>query len=79
MTNMGYTDLSIPDQEWWYSTFAEFEDFVGIGAERATALADYLLCVGERYQANRLLEANGLPHGPTNAVEDNGRSGHDNN
>ena len=55
-------DESIPDHVWWFSDFAEFEDFVGIGEERAIALAEKLddleypqLCI------QRMLTANNVP------------------
>lgn len=63
-------DLSVPDIDWWFSDCAEFEDFIGIGDERVLALAERLHRGGLIYTANRLLKANGLPHGPCNTSED---------
>ena len=60
----------IPDEQGWFSEYAEFEDFVGIGEERVTKLADNLRGRISVYLINRLLKANGLPHGPTNTREE---------
>ena len=62
-------DTSVPDIDWWFSDYAEFEDFVGIGDERVLALAKRLRIQGWTFQANRLLKANHLPHGPCNTRE----------
>ncbi len=60
---------SVPDNQWWGSAYAEFEDFVGIGEERVTRLAAYLRSTGEsEFIVNRLLAANNLPHGPCGAT-----------
>jgi hypothetical protein len=64
-----YRDQSIPDSKWWDSQYSEFEHFVGIGEERVAALAAFLRNRGDRYIANRLLEANGMKHGPRNTRE----------
>ena len=66
---MAATDTTIPDEQWWFSDYAEFEDFVGIGTERTKALAAHLRGRVSHYVINRLLRANGLPHGSTNAAE----------
>ncbi len=64
------TDESIPDEKWWYSPYAEFEDFVGIGEERTRQLVEKLGRHGmSEFILNRLLKANGLPHGPCNTQE----------
>jgi hypothetical protein len=63
-------DPNVSDIDWWFSDYASFEDFVGIGQERALALAERLHGGGLIYTANRLLKANGLPHGPCNTSED---------
>lgn len=63
------TDETIPDTEWWDYSYAEFEDFIGIGENRATELASFLRNRGDRFAANRLLAANGMKHGPLNTVE----------
>ena len=63
------TDLSVPDIDWWFSDYAEFEDFVGIGDKRVLALAEELSSASLTFTANRLLKANGLPHGPCNTRE----------
>lgn len=64
-------DESIPDEVWWFNEFAEFEDFVGIGEVRAKKLAEALKKKGvDSYSINRMLQANGCPHGPTNASEE---------
>ena len=62
-------DTSVPDIDWWFFNYATFEDFVGIGRERTLALADQLRDRGWYFQANRLLKANALPHGPCNTKE----------
>lgn len=62
-------DESVSDIDWWFSEYASFEDFVGIGNERVLALAEQLLGGGLTFTANRLLKANGLPHGPCNTSE----------
>ncbi len=68
---MSQTDQSVPDIDWWFSPFAEFEDFVGISAERVEALCAALQQRGlHEYLINRLRKANHLPHGPCNAKED---------
>ena len=68
---MAQTDESVPDLVWWFSEYAEFEDFVGIGEERINVLVEGLRDRGiSRYIINRLLKANGMRHGPTNSVEE---------
>jgi hypothetical protein len=62
-------DKSVPDIDWWFSDYASFEDFVGIGEERVVALAEQLHGGGLTFTANRLLKANGLEHGPCNTSE----------
>jgi hypothetical protein len=63
-------DQTVPDHQWWQSSYAEFEDFIGIGEERTKSLADKLTKDGaSKYIINRLLAANNLPHGPCNAME----------
>jgi hypothetical protein len=63
-------DRSVEDHDWWYSEYAEFEDFVGIGDERTIALVEHLHQHGEPgVIINRLLKANGLEHGPCNTRE----------
>jgi len=62
-------DESVPGIDWWFSDYASFEDFVGIGDERVLALAEQLSGAGLTFTANRLLKANGLPHGPCNTKE----------
>ena len=59
----------IPDEAWWFSPYAEFEDFVGIGDRRVRKLARALTGRVSPYVINRLLKANGMPHGPTNMTE----------
>lgn len=55
-------DQSISDYEWWFSDFAEFEDFVGIGEERVVALAEKLDDAGySQVCIQRLLTANSVP------------------
>jgi hypothetical protein len=55
-------DQSVSDIEWWFSDFAEFEDFVGIGEERAIALAEELDDRGYPQVAiRRMLTANKVP------------------
>ena len=55
-------DQSIPDVEWWFSDFAEFEDFIGIGEERAIALAERLDDLNQPQSIiKRLLVANKVP------------------
>lgn len=63
-------DESIPDSIWWFSPWAEFEDFVGLGRPRVRQLAKALKGKVSPYFINRLLKANGLPHGPTNTTEE---------
>ncbi|MCK9558188.1 MAG: hypothetical protein M0R50_09140 [Candidatus Cloacimonetes bacterium] len=54
-------DQSISDYKWWFSEFAEFEDFVGIGEDRALTLAIELDNVGyPQVCIERMLVANGL-------------------
>lgn len=65
----GIKDETISDEEWWFSLFSDFEDFVGIGEVRVKTLAKELEGRVSPYIINRLLKANGLPHGPTNAKE----------
>ena len=62
-------DQTVPDDEWWFSPYAEFEDFIGIGEERVKNLAKDLKDRVSPYAINRLLKLNGLPHGPTNTME----------
>ena len=62
-------DPNVSDIDWWFSDYASFEDFVGIGEERVTALAGQLHGAGLTFTANRLLKANNLPHGPCNTSE----------
>lgn len=70
LSDAGFRDEKVPDEEWWFDKWAEFEDFVGIGKERVERLAPKLRSRGvHEYNINRLLKANGLPHGPTNASE----------
>ena len=64
------TDQSVSDIQWWFSDYADFEDFVGIGSQRVLSLADQLRDAVSPYAINRLLRANGLPHGPCNAKEE---------
>ncbi len=65
-------DESVSDLEWWGSDYAEFEDFVGIGERRVRTLVSGLRMRGEsEFVVNRLLRANGLPHGPCNKKEKN--------
>ncbi|MFA5766490.1 MAG: hypothetical protein WC919_01015 [Candidatus Paceibacterota bacterium] len=55
-------DRSVPDHVWWFSDFAEFEDFVGIGEERAIALAEKLDDYGySQTIIARMLTANNVP------------------
>jgi hypothetical protein len=55
-------DRSVPDHVWWFSEFAEFEDFVGIGEERAIALAEKLDDYGyPQTIIARMLTANNIP------------------
>lgn len=63
-------DESIPDIDWWFDDYAEFEDFVGIGEKRVLTLAEQLKGRVHIYLINRLLKANGLPHGPCNSKEE---------
>jgi hypothetical protein len=63
------TDETVPDEVWWFSGFAEFEDFVGIGRERVGKLAVSLRGRVSPYIINRLRKANRLKHGPTNTTE----------
>ena len=65
----GLMDETYPDEEWWFKELSVFEDFVGIGEERVKALAKNLHGKTSPYIINRLLKANGLPHGPTNTRE----------
>jgi len=59
---MSTIDQSIPDHVWWFSDFAEFEDFVGIGEERTLALAEHLDEVHyPQVIIERLLRANNIP------------------
>jgi hypothetical protein len=59
---MAAIDKSIPDHVWWFSEFAEFEDFVGIGEERAIALAEKLDDYGyPQTPIKRMLVANNVP------------------
>lgn len=67
--DLAFKDQTIPDTEWWDSSYAEFEHFVGIGKERVAALVAFLRDRGEHFVANRLLAANGMEHGPRNTVE----------
>lgn len=60
---------SVSDEVWWFSPYAEFEDFVGIGKKRVRRLARNLGGKVSPYLINRLLKANDLPHGPTNTRE----------
>ena len=62
-------DQTIPDEQWWFATYAEFEDFVGISPDRVRHLVQALQGKVSSYELNRLLEANNLPHGPTNSAE----------
>lgn len=62
-------DQTVLDEVWWFKEWSEFEDFVGIGEERVKALARNLHGKTSSYIINRLLKANGLPHGPTNTKE----------
>jgi hypothetical protein len=62
-------DQTVSDIDWWFSDWAEFEDFVGIGPERTQVLAEQLQGRVSGYLINRLLKANNLPHGPTNEKE----------
>jgi len=62
-------DQTVPDDEWWFSPYAEFEDFIGIGEERVKNLAKDLKDRVSPYTINRLLKSNGLPHGPRNMKE----------
>ena len=62
-------DQTVLDDEWWFSPYAEFEDFIGIGEERVKNLAKDLKDRVSPYVINRLLKSNGLPHGPTNTKE----------
>ena len=62
-------DESVPDETWWFSPYAEFEDFIGLGEERVKSLAKELEGRTSSYVINRLLHANNLPHGPTNTME----------
>jgi hypothetical protein len=55
-------DQSIPDHIWWFSEFAEFEDFANIGEERAIALAEKLDDYGyPQTIIARMLTANNVP------------------
>jgi len=64
------SDTTVPDIEWWFSGWAESEDFVGIGEERVNTLVAGLRRSGvSEFLINRLLKDNGMPHGPCNAVE----------
>ena len=73
-------DESVSDIEWWFSDYAEFEDFVGIGEQRVMRLAFAL----KREHSvpgltiNRLLAANGLLHGPRNLKEATKAEGNNN-
>ena len=59
---MSSTDQSISDYEWWSSEFAEFEDFVGIGEERAIKLAEKLDDAGySQVSIERMFNANNIP------------------
>lgn len=59
---MSSTDQSIPDEKWWFNEFAEFEDFIGIGEERAIALAEKLDDLGyPQVCIKRMLVANKVP------------------
>lgn len=62
-------DKSIPDEVWWFKEWSEFEDFVGIGDDRVIDLSINLEGRVSPYIINRLLKANGLPHGPTNTMD----------
>lgn len=62
-------DQTVSDEKWWFSPYADFEDFVGIGEARVKTLAKELEGRVSPYVINRLLKANGLPHGPTNTKE----------
>lgn len=62
-------DQTIPDEEWWFKEWSEFEDFVGIGHDRVISLSISLEGKTSPYIINRLLKANGLPHGPTNTMD----------
>ncbi len=70
MSDLTVKDESISDIDWWFNPWAEFEDFVGIGEQRVRQLAVNLGNKVSIYIINRLLKANGLPHGPTNATEE---------
>ena len=63
-------DLTISDIDWWFSDYADFEDFVDMGEERVLTLAENLKKRVSKYVVNRLLRANGLPHGPCNMKEE---------
>lgn len=65
----GIKDETISDEEWWFSLFSDFEDFVGIGEVRVKTLLKELEGRVSPYIINRLLKLNGLPHGPTNTKE----------
>ena len=65
----GIKDETISDEEWWFSLFSDFEDFVDVGEARVKTLAKELEGRVSPYAINRLLKANGLSHGPTNAKE----------
>ena len=62
-------DQTVSDGVWWFSPYSEFEDFIDIGEDRVKSLARELKGRVSPYLINRLLKANGLPHGPTNTSE----------
>jgi hypothetical protein len=64
------TDQTVPDEEWWWSCYADFEDFVGIGRERVLALARKLEDEVSPVVVERLLKANGLQRNDLNSKVD---------
>jgi hypothetical protein len=64
------TDQTIPDEKWWYSDYAESEDFIGVGAARIRLLVANLKRNGEsKFIINRLLHDNHMPYGLLNSAE----------
>ena len=62
-------DESVSDEMWWFSPYAEFEDFVDLGEERIKNLVKEIEGRVSPYVINRLLHANEMPHGPRNTME----------